>query len=310
MHVMALSAVGQYVPLLHGSMEFPFAPSSITRGSGDSARIIGPVKGYFNFGLNTRIFNGGLRRAFWYGNYHLPVYRTSKDKVYLHVHAEYRPSREGRYREFPGDPGVDIYPRWDVALGGGYRTFLTENTVVGFTVFEDTVFLPDSQFASMSMGLEAAWRFAPNSVVDVGVITFGRDFDYDSGSNVSSAFWGNLGLELGYSFRFFDIADVRLKTRVYELAKGMRDRGITYGLELSGLQGLGSISFEHVKDPVLGDDTQISAALGLKFNLGFDISDVGPFSFVDSSTISTLHRLFKYRGRSHWPASLLGERIR
>ena len=121
--------------------------------------------------------------------------------------------------------------RTDLSFGGGYRTILNENTLLGVNGFFDTTKLGSRWYSSGSLGFEYAALLPGNDAIDLNFNWYGRLFD---GKVLVKAFRRgprNFDFQAGYSRELWDDGpDLRLSATGYRFSSGAGVSGSEFSI--------------------------------------------------------------------------------
>ncbi|MGC8605927.1 MAG: inverse autotransporter beta domain-containing protein, partial [Desulfomonilaceae bacterium] len=116
--------------------------------------------------------------------------------------------------------------RVDLSFGGGYRTMLGSNALVGVNGFYDSSRLFNRWYASGGLGLEMAANVAGDDALDLTFNWYGNLFNRDVLFNAFRNYGHSYDLEAGYSHALFDHSlDLRLKLIGYQFDIGTAVNG-------------------------------------------------------------------------------------
>jgi hypothetical protein len=169
-----------------------------------------------------------------------------------------------------------FYDRVDLSAGGGFRTRLGNDTVIGAHGFYDANRIGDSWQSSVSAGGIMAVMLPGNDAIDLTVNWYGG---LATGSFTSGwGTWGNGTLEgtITYYHELWDEGpDLRLNFVGYDVGEsrapaGIRDRGLGSGMEIASRDGMFRGSYMYETDSVLGDIHTVA----VNFNVGFRLESL------------------------------------
>ena len=130
------------------------------------------------------------------------------------------------------DTTSDTSNRVDLSFGGGYRTMLGANTLLGVNGFYDASRLFNKWYSSGGVGLEYAANVAGDDAIDLNFNWYGNLFNRDVLVNAFRNKGNSFDVEAGYSHALFDHAlDLRLKLVGYQFDIG------DCGVRLAGRRG-------------------------------------------------------------------------
>ncbi len=161
--------------------------------------------------------------------------------------------------------------RTDVSFGGGYRTLLKPNLLVGLNGFYDGSSWGGPWYSSGGIGLEMAAIVRNFDAADFHFNWYGLLFNKDLIQNVFRTGPSNFDFEAGYSLELPRIwTDLRLKMTGYRFDTGTGVWGWNAGAELKSRDGLFSLKYNVGHDKV----NQTYQTFGGFLNLGFQLSNI------------------------------------
>ena len=161
--------------------------------------------------------------------------------------------------------------RTDLSFGGGIRTIVAENTLVGVNGFYDTTKLFGQWYASGGVGLEMAANGPGNSLVDLNFNYYGNIFTSEGLRNAFRNKGGSWDIEAGYSQPLFNEAfDLRLKFAGYQFNIGESVYGWRTGADLTTRNNMFTVRYEY------GYDRANSSyhTIGAFANIGFQLENI------------------------------------
>lgn len=193
--------------------------------------------------------------------------------------------------------------RVDVSLGGGYRTLLSTNSLLGVNGFYDTSRLFNKWYSSGGVGLEIASIIAGDDTFDLNLNWYGNLFNRDVLVNTFRNKGNSFDVEIGYSHSLLDQAlDLRLKAVGYQFDTGTPIRGWRGGADLTTRDGVLSVRYEYGNDPLNGYYNTVGGFVNIGFQLENLLRGDNPFSFPEPVFRSprNLRRLLGVKVRRNW----------
>lgn len=203
--------------------------------------------------------------------------------------------------------------RVDLSFGGGYRTMLGSNTLVGVNAFYDTSRLFNKWYSSGGVGLEMAANVAGDDAIDLNVNWYGNLFNRDVLVNVFRNMGNSFDVEAGYSHAMFNRAlDLRLKLIGYQFDIGTPVRGWRGGADLTTRDGMFTLRYEHGYDQLNGYYNTVGGFVTMGFNFENVLYAESPFALPDPVFRSPrdLRRLLGLKVKRNWyqPESVVSAR--
>ncbi|MEW6113944.1 MAG: hypothetical protein AB1664_17555, partial [Thermodesulfobacteriota bacterium] len=212
---------------LPGSSAPETSSDTVSVSSGMFPGILPPIPnlqiGYlYSFGPNVR---GGRFTA----DYLLPVNLGGRSVVFGEAHTE-----------FQSFWNTDSYNnRVDISLGGGYRTLLGRDTLLGVNGFYDTSRLGNTWYSSGSLGFEMAAILPGNDAIDLNFNWYGHLFNSTVIQNAFRYGPSNFDFQAGYSHEVWNGGpDLRLSATGYRFDIGTGVYGWNAGAELKSRDGV------------------------------------------------------------------------
>lgn len=159
--------------------------------------------------------------------------------------------------------------RTDLSFGGGYRTILNENMLLGVNSFFDTTKLGSRWYSSGSLGFEYAAILPGNDALDLSFNWYGNLFNRNVLANAFRRGPQNFDFEAGYSQELWNGGpDLRLNATGYRFSSGSGVYGMRGGAELKSRDGRFSVKYEAADDRINGTYHTVGAFV----NVGFQLS--------------------------------------
>jgi hypothetical protein len=193
--------------------------------------------------------------------------------------------------------------RVDLSFGGGYRTMLGANTLLGVNGFYDTSRLFNSWYSSGGVGLELAANIAGDDAIDLNFNWYGNLFNRDVLVNAFRNKGNSFDVEVGYSHALFNQAlDFRLKVIGYQFDIGTPVRGWRGGADLTTRDGMFTLRYEHGSDRLNGDYNTIGGFVTLGLNLENVLRGENPLTLPEPVFKSPrdLRRLLGLKVKRNW----------
>jgi len=200
--------------------------------------------------------------------------------------------------------------RVDMSFGGGYRTLLGCNTLLGANGFYDTSRLGSTWYSSGGVGLEMAALVGGSDAVDLNFNWYGQLFNSNVILNAFRYGPSNYDFEAGYSHELWNGGpDLRLKMTGYQFDIGNRVHGWNAGAELKSRDGMFVLKYDVGHDKV----NQSYQTVGGFVNVGFQLENVlkGESPFTMPEPIFKSPRSLRYlltqpvKRDWHQPSSVL-----
>ncbi len=193
--------------------------------------------------------------------------------------------------------------RVDLSFGGGYRTMLGANTLLGVNGFYDTSRLYNKWYSSGGVGLEYAANVAGDDAVDLNFNWYGNLFNRDVLVNAFRNKGNSFDVEAGYSHALFDQAlDLRLKLIGYQFDIGTAVRGWRGGADLTTRDGVFTVRYEYGHDPIISYYNTVGGFINIGFQLENLLSGESPFTLPEPVFRSPrdLRRLLGLKVKRNW----------
>jgi hypothetical protein len=262
----------------------------------------------YDFGSN-RVNTGRLT-----ADYLLPLKISANSEVFGEAHSEFENFWNTLKSTF-SHGNTTTYEngfnnRVDLSFGGGYRTFLRRDTLVGINGFYDTSRLGEIWYSSSGLGLEMAALVGENDAIDLNFNWYGKLFN---GNVILNAFRhgpSNFDFQAGYSHELWNGGpDLRLSATGYKFDIGEGVYGWNAGAELKTRDNMFILKYAVGNDKV--DRTY--QTVGGFVNVGFQLEDLfsGKSPFTKPEPIFHSPRNLRYmltqkvRRNWHQPAAMV-----
>ncbi len=168
--------------------------------------------------------------------------------------------------------------RKDLSFGGGYRTILNENTLIGVNGFFDTTKIGGKWYNSGGLGVEFAALLPGNDAVDLTLNYYGNLFNSDVLTRVFRTGPENYDFQTGYSHELWNGGpDLRLHATGYRFSAGTSVYGYKGGAELKSRDGMFSVKYEIAHDRINKTYHTVGGFVNLGFQLGNLWNGESPF---------------------------------
>ena len=169
--------------------------------------------------------------------------------------------------------------RVDISLGGGYRTFLRRDTLLGVNGFYDTSRLGGTWYSSGSVGLQMAALLPGNDAMDLNFNWYGQLFNSNVIQNAFRYGPSNFDFQAGYSHELWNGGpDFRLSATGYKFDIGNSVWGWNGQAELWSRDAMFVLRY-YVGQDAVNDTYQ---EVGGYVNIGFQLENIfrgeSPFS--------------------------------
>jgi hypothetical protein len=200
--------------------------------------------------------------------------------------------------------------RVDIFLGGGYRTLLRRDTLLGVNGFYDTSRLGDTWYSSGSVGFQLAAIISGNDAIDLNFNWYGQLFNSNVIQNAFRYGPSNFDFQAGYSHELWNGGpDSRLSATGYKFDAGNSVYGWNLQAELKSRDGMFVLRYNVGNDQV----NQTYQTIGGFVNVGFYAENVlkaeSPFTMPEpifKSQRNLLYMLTQTVNRNwHKPAAVL-----
>jgi hypothetical protein len=229
-------------------------------------------------------FGNNVRTGRFTADYVLPFKLSADSVLFGEAHAEgwnfwKKPSvHPAAEPPFPVTTSVRT-SRVDLSFGGGYRTMLGANALLGVNGFFDTSHLFDRWHSSGGAGLEMAANVGGDGAIDLNLNWYGNLlFDRDVLVSYFRNKHNNFDVEAGYSHALFNQAlDLRLKLVVYQFDTGTAVNGGRVGADLTTRDGMFTVRYEHGHDRIQSSYDTIGGFVTVGLQLENLLSGESPF---------------------------------
>lgn len=208
---------------------------------------------------------------------------------------------------------TDTSNRVDLSFGGGYRTMLGANTMLGVNGFYDTSRLFKKWYSSGGVGLEMAANVAGDDAIDLNFNWYGNLFNRDVLVNAFRNMGNSFDVEAGYSHALFNQAlDLRFKVIGYQFDIGTPVIGWRGGADLTTRNGMFTLRYEYGHDKVDGHYNTVGGFINVGFQLENLLSGESPFTLPEPVFRSPrdLRRSLGMKVKRNWhqPAAVVVQR--
>jgi hypothetical protein len=248
----------------------------------------------YNFG-NNRVSSGRFT-----ADYLLPISLSPDSTLFGEAHTEFQDFWKTN----------SFNNRVDLSFGGGYRTFVRRDTLLGVNGFYDTSRLGGTWYSSGGVGLEMAALVAGNDAVDLNFNWYGQIFNSSVIRNAFRYGPSNFDFQAGYSHELWNGGpDLRLKAAGYKFDIGNSVYGWNAGAELKSRDGMFVLRYDVGHDKV----NQTYQTVGGFVNVGLQVENLlkgeSPFTMPEpifKSPRSLRHLLTQPVKRDwHQPAAVI-----
>ncbi|MGO9572363.1 MAG: hypothetical protein ACLP5H_33015 [Desulfomonilaceae bacterium] len=197
----------------------------------------------------------------------------------------------------------DTSNRVDLSFGGGYRTMLGANTLLGVNGFYDASRLFNKWYSSGGVGLEYAANVAGDDAIDLNFNWYGNLFNRDVLINAFRNQGNSFDVEAGYSHALFNRSlDLRLKLIGYQFDIGTAVQGWRGGADLTTRDGVFTVRYEYGHDRINGDYNTVGGFVTVGLQLENLLSFESPFAMPDPVFRSPrdLRRLLGLKVKRNW----------
>jgi Inverse autotransporter, beta-domain len=209
----------------------------------------------YNFG-NNRISSGRFT-----ADYLLPFSLSPDSMIFGEAHTEFQDFWKTR----------SFNSRVDMSFGGGYRTFLGRETLLGVNGFYDTSRLGDTWYSSGGVGFEMAALVGGSDALDLNFNWYGQLFNSNLILNAFRYGPSNFDVQAGYSHELWNGGpDLRLKMAGYKFEIGTGVYGWNTGAELKSRDGRFVLKYDVGHDKV----NRTYQTVGGFVNVGFQLENV------------------------------------
>ncbi|GEM_PF-415847 len=172
--------------------------------------------------------------------------------------------------------------RIDLSIGGGYRTILTENTLVGVNGFYDTTRLGNRWYPSGSIGFEFAALLPGNDAIDLTFNWYGNMFRSNVLANAFRRGPSNYDFQAGYSHELWNGGpDLRLSATGYRFSAGTGVYGFRARAEARTRDGMFTLRYEAAHDRVNKTYHTIGGFLNVGLRMSNLLQGESPFEMPE-----------------------------
>src|SRR5271157_213002 len=208
----------------------------------------------YDFG-NNRVSSGRFT-----ADYLLPFSLSPDSMIFGEAHTEFQDFWKTR----------SFNNRVDMSFGGGYRTLLKCNTLLGVNGFYDTSRLGSTWYSSGSVGFQMA-ALIGSDAIDLNFNWYGQLFNSNVILNAFRYGPSNYDFEAGYSHELWNGGpDLRLKMTGYKFDVGNSVYGWNTGAELKSRDGMFVLKYDVGHDKV----NQTYQTVGGFVNVGFQLENL------------------------------------
>jgi len=208
----------------------------------------------YDFG-NNRVSQGRFN-----ADYLLPFSLSADSMIFGEAHTEFQDFWKT----------TSFSNRVDMSFGGGYRTLVRRNTLLGVNGFYDTSRLGGTWYSSGGVGFEVA-ALIGSDAVDLNFNWYGQIFNTTVISNAFRYGPSNYDFEAGYSHELWiGGPDLRLKMTGYKFDVGNSVYGWNTGAELKSRDGVFVLRYDVGHDKI----NQTYQTVGGFVNVGFQLENV------------------------------------
>jgi hypothetical protein len=241
-------------------------------------------------------------------DYTLPFYLSGDSVLFGEAHAEGWNFWKSPNVSVQAAPGFtittsDTNNRVDLSFGGGYRTMLGTNTLVGVNGFYDSSRLFKNWYSSGGVGLEFAANVAGDDAIDLNFNWYGNLFNRDVLVNAFRNKGNSFDVEAGYSHALLNRSmDLRLKLIGYQFDIGTAVQGWRGGADLTTRDGVFTVRYEHGHDRLNGDYNTVGGFVTVGLQLENLFSFESPFTIPEPVFRSPrdLRRLLGLKVKRNW----------
>jgi len=241
-------------------------------------------------------------------DYVLPFHLSADSVLFGEAHAEGWGFWKRPHVPIAAAPGFtvttsDTSNRLDLSLGGGYRTMLGPNTLLGVNGFYDGSSLFNQWYSSGGVGLEYAANVAGDDAVDLNFNWYGNLFNRDVLINAFRNKGNSFDVEAGYSHAMFNRAlDLRLKVIGYQFGIGTGVYGWRGGADLTTRDGVFTVRYEYGHDRIDGYYNTVGGFVNIGFQMENLLNGESPFTLPEPVFRSprNLWRLLGQKVKRNW----------
>ncbi len=193
--------------------------------------------------------------------------------------------------------------RTDLSFGGGYRTILNENTLLGVNGFFDTTKLGNRWYSSGSLGFEMAAALQGNDAIDLNFNWYGNLFQSNVLANAFRRGPQSFDFQAGYSHELWNGGpDLRLNVTGYRFSAGSGVYGLRGGAELKSRDGMFVLKYEAAHDRVNKTYHTVGGFVNVGLQLENLLSGENPLVMPEPIFKSprNLRRLLTRKSKRNW----------
>ena len=248
----------------------------------------------YDFG-NSRVSSGRFT-----ADYLLPLRLSPNSMIFGEAHTEFQDFWKT----------TSFNNRVDMSFGGGYRTFLKRDTLLGVNGFYDTSRLGGTWYSSGSVGLEMAALIGDSDAIDLNFNWYGQIFNSNVISNAFRYGPSNFDVEAGYSHELWNGGpDFRVKMTGYKFDIGSSVYGWNTGAELKSRDGMFVLKYDVGHDQVNRTYQTVGGFVNMGFQLENLLKGENPFTMPEPifrSPRSLRHMLTqKVKRNWHQPSAVI-----
>ena len=267
-------------------------PGSSTLGAGGSGSLclsdgmfqgILPLIPNLQFGYLYDFGNNRVNSGRFTADYLLPFTLSADSMIFGEAHTE--------FQDFWKTSSFNN--RVDMSFGGGGRTLIRRDTLLGINGFYDTSRLGGTWYSSGSVGFEMAALVGTSDAIDLNFNWYGQLFNSNVIRNAFRFGPSNYDFEAGYSHELWNGGpDLRLKMTGYQFDIGNRVYGWKAGAELKSHDGAFVLKYDVGHDAV----NETYQTVGGFVNVGFQVENIfsGENPFVAPEPIFRSPRSLRY----------------
>ncbi len=284
----------------------PMGDDTVSINSGMFSDLM-PAIPNLEFGY-TYSFGPQVGQGRAWGDYLLPVETPTGGMVFGEVH--------GEFESLWTKPSVDIAQiagfrttafknkdRIDLSFGGGYRTIVNGNMMLGGNAFYDSSRIFKKWYSSGGFGLEMAVNTFTNAAFDLNFNYYGNLFTRGTFINAWRSQRGSFDFEAGYSQGLLDNSvDLRLKTVGYGFDVGQRIWGWKVGGDLTARNGVVAFHYEYGQDKLNDSYHEVGVQVNIGFQLENLLSGESPLTMPAPVFVNprNLGRLLSQKVKRNW----------
>lgn len=204
--------------------------------SDEMLRGILPLIPNLQFGYLYDFGNNRVSQGRFTADYLLPFRLNADSMIFGEAHTEFQDFWKTLKSTFTSVNSFNN--RVDMSFGGGYRTFLRRDTLLGVNGFYDTSRLGGTWYSSGSVGLEMA-ALVGGDALDLNFNWYGQLFNSNVIATAFRAGPANFDFQAGYSHELWNGGpDLRLSATGYKFDVGNSVYGWNAGAELKSRDGV------------------------------------------------------------------------